>query len=750
VIFAQWGGVVFRHRRLVLGFSMLLFVVSVLGLLNAGKLRSPRTTPLEAGRASDLVDSELQRPTDTAGSHFSLVVDGRGRKVDDPAFQAALADALAPLRADTRVTGVQAAGDLPPDAARLLVSKDGTKTIVSVALRDSAEDAQPYYEALRAEVHSADLDITATSSLAIQHDFDAYLARDLSRAEYVSLPLSLLLLLFVFGAVVSALLPVGVGVLTIAGAVGGVLFLAHFTDVNQYALNVVTLIGLGVSIDYSLFVVSRFREELAAGLDVEAALRRTMATAGRAVTFSGLTVAIGLSGLLFYTGTFFTSLGLAGAISVAVAVVYGLTFLPATLAMLGPRVDRLRIPLPRGGDGPGFWHRLATGVMRRPVLVLLPTVGFILLAGLPFQQIRLANGDITLLPLSAESRRGTEIIRRDFPGQDQNTVTVVLNWPDGRPLSPDHVGAAYDLSRRIAAMPNVLGVDSVVDADPKLSRADYQRLYADPVAAPPALARAAAVGVGPHIVLISAHTKLLDTGDEARNLVRDIRAIKVPGAEVLVTGFTAFDIDFIKYVLDRTPLAVAYIMVVTYLVLLLLLGSVVLPIKAVVMNLLSLSASFGALVWIFQQGHLSGLLGFEPASIDPSVPILLFCIVFGLSMDYEVLLLSRMKEEFERTGDNRGAVAQGLERSGRLVSGAAAIMVAVFSAFALADVVLIKSIGLGMAIAVAIDATIVRALIVPATMRLLGNLNWWAPAPITRLYHRLGLAEAPAPERLPD
>ena len=431
-------------------------------------------------------------------------------------------------------------------------------------------------------------------------------------------------------------------------------------------------------------------------------------------------------------------------------MVYGLTFLPATLAMLGPRVDRLRIPLPHGRGGPGFWHRLAMGVMKRPVAVLLPTVGFIILTGLPFQQIRLANGDITLLPKQAESRRGSEILRNDFPGQDQNTISAVVNFPDGQPLTPAHVATLYDLSRRIATMPDVLRVDGIVDADPKLGLADYQRLYASPATtAPAALAAVVRSTVGPHIVVLSVRTNLLDTSDAARDIVRNIRAINVPGAEVLVTGFTAFDIDFIKYVLDRTPLAVAYIMVVTYLVLLLLLGSVILPIKAVVMNLLSLSASFGALVWIFQQGHLSGILGFEPASIDPSVPILLFCIIFGLSMDYEVLLLSRMKEEFERTGDNRHAVAQGLERSGRLVSGAAAIMVGVFSAFALADVVLIKSIGLGMAVAVAIDATIVRALIVPATMRLLGNLNWWAPAPVTRLYRALGLAEAPKPESIP-
>ena len=732
----------FRRRWLVLAASMLLLVGSVVGLLNGGKLKDPAHSPVEAGAASDKLTAQLPK---TGGSTFDLVFASDHLSVSNPTFKSALQDQLAALRADSRVKAITTPYDAPSAQAREMISTDGQHALVLVEVTEDFDHAQKYYTDLRAEVHAGALQVKATGNLATQHDFDAYLQGDLSRAEFISLPLSLLILVLVFGAVLAAALPIGVGILSIIGGLAGVFLLARVTSVNQYSLNIVTLIGLGVSIDYSLFLVSRFREELDRGLSTEDALSRSMATAGKAITFSGFTVAIGLSGMLFYRGIFLESMGLAGTFAVAAAVIYGLTFLPALLSIIGPRINKWRLPVVGRSrtDGHGFWHALATGVMKRPVMVLVPTVGFIILAGLPFLQIRLANGDITQLPAAAEARQGYEQLVKGFPNQDQNTISVVVDFPSGNPLSADHVAALSALSQRLAAIPGVLRVESVVNLDPKLVTTDYQRLYAQPLAALPATTQEAVHrSVGRTIVVLSALTPDPRGSDGAREIVRTIRSDRVVGdGRLEVTGFTAFDIDFIAFIEQHTPLAVAFVMVVTYIVLFLLLGSVILPLKAVIMNLLSLSASFGALVWIFQEGHLSSLLGFSPTSIDPSVPVLLFCIVFGLSMDYEVLLMSRMKEEFVRTGRNRESVAMGLERSGRLVSGAAAIMVAVFCAFGLAQVVLIKSIGVGMAIAVAIDATVVRALIVPATMRLLGNLNWWAPAPLARLHRRFGMVE---------
>jgi RND superfamily putative drug exporter len=558
------------------------------------------------------------------------------------------------------------------------------------------------------------------------------------------------MLVLIFASLIAASLPLGVGLLAIVGGVGGTLLLGRFTDVSTYAINIITLIGLAVAIDYSLFVVNRFRDELAAGATREDAIAKSMSTAGRAITFSGVTVAIGLSAMLFFQGTFLASMGAAGTIVVSIAVLYGLTFLPAVLSVLGPWVDRLRLPFLRRSKpaGTGAWHSMALWVMKRPVVVLIPALALLLLAGTPFLQLRLANGDVDQLPPSNQARQGYDTLVRDFPGQDQTNITVVVYYPSGSPLTEDHVGAIYDLSRTVAAMPNVLRVSSIVDVNSSLSRADYQRLYSGSTSQlPDPMQQELASGTGPHLALLDVVTNKQYTSDEARAIVNAVRAEQVPDGQVLATGGTAYDLDIVNFILERTPIAITSVIVITYAVLFLLTGSVVLPLKAVITNLFSISASFGAMVWIFQEGHLSNLLGFTPQSIDPSIPVILFSIVFGMSMDYEVLLISRIQEEYRRTGDNQAGVALGLEKSGRLITGAAAIMCAVFLAFGMANIVIIKAIGIGLAVAIAIDATIVRILIVPSVMRLLGRANWWAPRPLVWFHRRVGAGDShpPAP-----
>src|SRR2546421_1032957 len=659
-----------------------------------------------------------------------------------PAFKQAMLTALQPLKADPRVKTVDTPFDLPAEQARAMTSTDGHHAFAQVSLKDDYPTARQYYAQLRAEVRSDRLQVLGTGNVAIGSDFDKYLASDLQRAEVVSLVIIVPLLLIVFATVVSMLLPLGVGGLAVVGGLAGVGVLAHFTDVSTYSTNIVTLIGLGVAIDYSLFIVNRFREELSGGSPPEQALIASMRTSGRAVTFSGITVAIGLSAMLFSQDSFLASMGFAGAIVVAIAVLYALTFLASLLAILGHRVNWARLPLPRRATGRGLWHGLAIRVMRHPVLVLVPVVALLLLMVLPFFQIRIANGDVGMLPPNAETRRGYDQLQT-FPGQGQTFLPVVVRYASGGPLTTQRVGDLYDFAQQIKQFPGVVGVESMVSFDPSLQRSDYQALLTQPAAAQPARVQTIVRGTtGSQIVVLSVVTKHGQESDAARAIVNSLRAMAPPpGSSKLVD---AFDIDFTDFILQRIPLAVGYVMVVTYLVLFLLTGSLVLPLKAVIMNILSIGASFGALVWVFQQGHLSTLLNFTPAALDPSVPVLLFCLVFGLSMDYEVLLISRIQEEYRRTGDTTQAVAEGLERSGRLITGAAAIMVAVFLAFGLADVVLIKSIGLGLALAVAIDATLVRALIVPAVMRLLGRANWWAPRGLKRLHRRISLGEQQA------
>jgi len=744
-LFARWGYLVYRRRWLVLAFSLLLLVLSGLALAGGGDLRTSNLAGAESTRASDLINREI--PPVTAGSQsFDVLFGSATLRVADPRFRADMRAALAPLRTDGRVSSIATPYDAAPAQARSLVSRDGRYALATVYVTGDFHSARDDYPRLRRLIAPRGLDVYGTGGVAVAATFNRTLTRDLRRAEVVSLPLALILLLLVFGAVVAALLPLGVGLLAIVGGIGGVYLLTRTTDVSQYALNVVTLIGLGVAIDYSLFIVNRFREELAGGLAVPDALARSMATAGRAITFSGITVAIGLAGLLFYQGTLLSSMGLAGTVVVALAVVYALTFLPALLALLGPRVNRWRLPLGRLRVSDGLWHRLALSVMRRPVLVLAVTLPLLLLAGSPFLSLRLAaSSDIGSLPPNAEVARGDTILHDSFPGREATYIPIAVQFP-GRPLTYARAGALYDLTRKLAALPDVTRVESPFTVSPSLGRAAYQRLYDGPRRRLPAsLQQGLRQSVGPHIAVLYAVTAQQPTSDRARAIVRRVRALRAAGdGVILVTGQTAYDVDATDRILADTPAALIFIVVATYLVLFLLLGSVVLPLKAVITDVLSISASFGAMVWIFQQGHLSKALNFAPSAIDPLLPVLLFCIVFGLSMDYEVLLLSRIKEAYERSGDNRAAVAEGLERSGRLVTGAAAIMVVVFAAFALADVSLIKALGLGLAIAVAVDATIVRALVVPATMRLLGGLNWWAPHPLARLHRRLGLAETAA------
>jgi len=738
-MFAWWGRFVYRFRWPVLGVSVVLLAASIVALRNGGTLKNSGGQNTESGRALALMHDQLPQSGEGAGSSFVLVFGSQAMGVADPGFKQAVLDALQPLKDDSRVKSIETPFDVPAEQAKAMTSTDGHHIFAQVSLKDDYATARQFYQQLRTKVHSSQLEVLGTGNVAIGNEFDKYLQSDLQRAEVVSLLIILPLLLIVFATVISALLPLGVGVFAVLGGLAGVGLLARVTDVSTYSTNIVTLIGLGVAIDYSLFIVNRFREELGAGATTEQALIVAMRTSGRAVTFSGITVAIGLSAMLFFQGSFLASMGFAGAIVVAIAVLYALTFLASLLAILGHRVNWARLPLPQRVAGRGLWHGLAIRVMRRPLLVLVPIVLLLVVMASPIFQIRIANGDVGMLPPNAETRRGYDQLQK-FPGQGSTFFNVVVRYASGGPLTSQRVGDLYDLAEQIKQIPGVEGVESMVSFDASLDRSAYQALLTQPAAAQPARVQTIVHGTtGSQIAVLSVVTKYGQESDASRAIVHSLRTMRSPaGSSVLID---AFSLDFTDFILQRIPLAVAYVMIVTYVVLFLLTGSVVLPLKAVIMNILSIGASFGALVWVFQQGHLSSLLNFTPAALDPSVPVLLFCLVFGLSMDYEVLLISRIQEEYRRRGDTTQAVANGLEKSGRLITGAAAIMVAVFLAFGLADVVLIKSIGLGLALAVAIDATLVRALIVPAVMRLLGRANWWAPRGLQRLHRKISPGE---------
>jgi putative drug exporter of the RND superfamily len=710
-MFERWGHIVYRFRWPVLGLSIIMLLASLFAFTKAGAFAESSPSNLESSQAQRLIQNELPHP---AGSSFELIFSNSSMVARNPNFSSAMLSALNPLTAKSDVTKITTPYDVAsPDAAAALVSKDGHRALAIVSLTGDSSAAKKAYPGLVSLVHSDQLHVLPVGGLAVNHDFNVYLPADLSRASRISLPIVLILLIVVFTTVVAALLPLGVGGLAVIGGLSAVGILARVTDVSQYSTDMISLIGLGVAIDYSLFIVNRFREELRGGRSIDDALAISMATSGRAVTISGITVAVGLSALLFFQGSNLASIGLGGAMVVGIAVLYALTFLASLLAILGPRINKLTVlgrrPKPAGR---GVWHRIASAVMRRPVMILVPVLALLFLVASPFLQLRLAAGGVSMLPPQSLSKQGYETLTQQFPLQSSD-IAAVVRYAGDTPLTGDRVAALADYVNRLEQIPNV---STVVRA-----------------------------GAGHDIVLLSVATSQAPKSDGARAIVHAIRATTPPtSGHVLVTGETAADIDFLDFVLQRAPWAMLYVLVVTYVVLFMLVGSVLLPLKAVVMNIVSMATSFGALVWIFQLGHFSSLLNFTPASIDPIIPVLLFSIMFGLSMDYEVLLLSRIQEEYRRTGDTRHAIAEGLERSGRLITGAAAIMVVVFAGFALADTVLIKSIGFGLMIAVLVDATLVRALVVPALMRLLGRASWWAPKPLAWLYSRISLGEASA------
>ncbi|MEJ7749516.1 MAG: MMPL family transporter, partial [Candidatus Limnocylindrales bacterium] len=726
--------VVRRARWVIVAWALLLLLALPLapqapGALSAGGFI---LEDLESARAKSTLEAELGAPP----SALVVVFSSPTLQAGTPAFELAASAAMGDIPGAPHVAGV-ISHLLQP--RQISADRHTAYDIVFLDLPpDDSPDALPI---LRERLHAAPgLDVELAGGPAFYGDVQTVSEQDLQRSEIISLPLAALTLLLVFGSLVAAGVPLVVGGASVIVALAAIFLVASVTPMSIFVLNLATLLGLGLGVDYSLLMTSRFREELThRPVDdperVGEAVRITVATAGRAVFFSGLTVLLGLLGLVLFEFMILRSVGIAGAIVVGLAVVAALTLLPALLVLIGPRVDRFalrRVTVATTTDGP--WARLAHWVMRRPVAVLVPTLAVLLLLGSPFLHVRFNAPDAAILPPSVPSRAAFDRLQAEF-GEGEFAPLSLAVRTVGAATEADNLGRLYEYSRRLAADPRVARVESLVDVDPRLGLEQYRLLYADPNGPRDRFVAAglAATTAG-DLTAFSVYTPYGPNREEGRALVRAIRDPASPlappaGVTVLVGGGAADVSDVVDRVAADFPRTALFIVVTTYLVLFALLRSVVLPAKALVMNTLSIVASFGALVWIFQDGNLSALLGFQPLGfVETTQPVILFCVLFGLSMDYEVFLLSRMKEVWDRTGDNTEAVARGLERSGRIVTSAALIVVVVASSFAFADIVLIKALGIGMAIAVALDATVVRALLVPATMRLLGHWNWWMPA----------------------
>ncbi|WP_225725409.1 MULTISPECIES: MMPL family transporter [unclassified Nocardia] len=721
--------------RIVLLVALLLaligggFGATVPGHLSSGGYLA---ADLESVRANRFIQDNFP-----GGNPNYVVLITAADGVESPAARAVAEQVAQRMRSDPNVTGVQSFWSTRPDLALGLRSRDGRGALIVAKIAGDDSQVQRRTAALAADIER-DRDGVAVRGgglAGVVTDVNAHVQRDLIVAEAIALPVSAILLTLVFGSVIAALLPVAIGLFATAATLGMLRALTAVTDVSVFALNMTTALGLALAIDYSLFIVSRYREELAAGRDTRAAVIRAVQTAGRTVVYSGLAVALAMVALLVFPQVFFRSFAYAGVPVVAAAVGASVLILPAALLLLGDRVNALDLRKPlrrwlRRGTAVAvppersWWYRLVVAVMQRPLRVAVAGVAVLLLLGTPFLSAQFAAPDDRVLPTSASSRIVSDALRRDFDADMAAGLVAAL---------PGFDGPSAEIGSYAAELSRIDGVRGV------LSSAGVYAGGLRVAAGVPEMASAA----GTYLSIV---TRAEPSAPEGETQLAALRAVHPPGA-VEFSGAAAINADSIASIAARLPLAIALIAVVMLAVLFLFTGSVLLPLKALLLNTLSLTATFGAMVWVFQDGHLSGLLGFTPTgTTNLYMPILMFCLAFGMSMDYEVFLLSRIREEWLDSDGapqaNTHAVAMGTARTGPIFTAAAGLMAVVLLAVATSEVAIMKLFGIGLALAVIADATVIRLLLVPALMRLFSTRNWWSPKPLAALHARFGLAEA--------
>ena len=710
----RWGGFVARRALAVLLAGMALTVAAA--VYGFGVFDSLSTGGFDDPDSEASVEREAEQ--DAFGNRsvdIDAIYSSDELTADSPEFRSAV-EAVVEQLPDDAVSAVVPYYDAPPENG--LVSEDGHSVQVLISLEGDDQDAvMDNYDKVEPGLHAEGLQTDLAGPMAVYNDVNEITSEDLERAELISLPIVILLALLIFGSVVAASMPALVGLLSMIGALAVVRVITQFTEVSVFSVNVISLLGIGLAIDYALFVISRFREELAAlpvdDPDASAkAIQRTMVTAGRTVLFSGLTVAAALSSLLIFPQAFLRSMGYGGVAAVVIAMLAALTVLPAVLRLLGRKVDGGRLPWRRHrpvvvDDVHGWWARLARGVMRRPVVVIAGVVIALLAIASPFLGVKWGSVDHRVLPEDAPAHIAADKLADDF-GTETSSANLLLEGTSQADI------AAYQAE--------VEAVEGIVSVQAVAAEGDYTLLRA----------------------IWNGNSQT----ERSQDIVRDLRDVDPASGTALVGGLAADTVDLIDSVADHLPWMGLIVILVMLVLLFVAFGSLVLPIKAVIMNMFSITASFGVITWIFSDGNLSGLLGFTPQGyLDATNPILMLAILFGLSMDYEVFLLSRVREEWDRTHDNDLAVATGVQKTGRIITSAAILLAVVIGAFSMSGIVFMKMLGIGMLVALLIDATVVRALLVPATMKLLGRWNWWAPGPMRRWWERYGFREGDeAPE----
>ncbi|CAN3127236.1 SSD domain-containing protein [Mycobacterium sp. smrl_JER01] len=714
---------------MVLTVGLAVFGVPVAKSLSPSGFSDPGS---ESARASAILTDKFGQ-----GDVQMLVLVSSSDGIDAPRVREVGMDIVKRLDADPHVVNVSSPWTVPPAAAADLISRDRTDGLIVAGITGTEAEQQTYAKQISDEVTRDRDGITVHTggTAMVNVQITEHSQRDLLIMESLAIPLSFLVLVWVFGGLVAAALPVAIGGMAILGALAVLRLVTFATDVSIFALNLATAMGLALAIDYTLLILSRYRDELAAGAEPGDAVRRTITTAGRTVLFSATTVALSMSAMVLFPMHFLKSFAYAGVATVAFAAAAAVVVTPAALAVLGHRLDSLDVRrlarriLGRPDPQPvpveqRFWYRCAKAVMRRALPLGLAVVALLLVLGTPFLGVKWGFPDDRVLPPSASAHEVGDQLRTDFADNTDTAVTVVV--PDSTGLAP---GDLSDYAAELSRVPDVPAVSAPTGT------------FVDGVRAGPPSAPA---GERDGSVFLTVTSTAPLFSDASENQLDRLRAVAGPGGrEVQLTGTAQVNRDSVDAITSKLPLVLGLIAVIMFALLFLLTGSVVVPVKALVLNMLSLTAAFGALVWIFQDGHLSGLGTTPTGTLVANMPVLLFCIAFGLSMDYEVFLVSRIREFWLQTGDSDESVALGIAHTGRVITAAALIMSISFAALIAASVSFMRMFGLGLTLAVLVDATLVRMVLVPAFMRLMGSRNWWAPGLLTRIHERLGFSEEP-------
>ncbi|MER5944350.1 MMPL family transporter [Streptomyces sp. NPDC001928] len=726
-----------RIAELAIRRARLVLIVAVVATALMGALGSGAFTKLLGGgfddpasqstRARNLIDKKFGGET-----NLVLLVRAGDSRVDTPSAEQNGKALVASLKKEKTLANVVSYWDT---RSAQLLSKDGREAMVLAHVKGDPTQQQKNAKSLLDDydgTYDKALTVRAGGVAAVGNDMSTQVVEDLELAELIAIPLTLILLLFVFGSVVAALLPLTIAVIAILGSFAELSLLADVTSVSNTATNLTTALGLGLGIDYGLLMISRFREQLATGASVEDAVRATVHTAGRTVAFSASTVAAALAALLVFPQYFLRSFGFAGVGVVAIAAVSALFVMPPLLVVLGHRVNKGQMPWAKTANVTtrvSIWARLARTVMRRPALTALPVLAVLLVAASPLLGITFGTPDERVLPKDAESRQVSATLQKNFNGSDNAALQIVIGRNVGQNVDKALLDTYADQLSQLKGVVRVEtstgtythGQESAAGpGSANLSRPDGQR--------------------------ISVVSSLTPKSDAAQSLVGDVRALTPPpGTHPLVGGIDAELVDTKHSINGQIPLAIGLVVLTTFVLLFLFTGSIVQPLRALALNAITLVATLGIMTWIFQDGHLSSLLGFTAQPMEMAMTVLMFCIVFGLSMDYEVFVTSRIKELHDQGEDTESAVTNGLGHTGRIVTAAACLLAVSFFAFGTSKLSFMQMFGLGSGLAILIDAVAIRGVLVPAAMRLLGGSAWYAPGFLRRFHSRFGLSES-APE----